>query len=150
MKKQRKRRVPAVFTRKMSEKTMVYFVILLLMLFGLSIVILKINETKGDEYTVKVLAQQNYNSKVLPFKRGDITDRNGVMLATSIKVYNLILDPKLILEKEAFLEPTLEALNQCFGYDIETLKQLIQDNKDRSYLVYQKQLRFLILKLEKH
>ncbi|MDY5577170.1 MAG: penicillin-binding protein 2 [Lachnospiraceae bacterium] len=142
MKKQRKRRVPAVFTRKMSEKTMVYFVILLLMLFGLSIVILKINETKGDEYTVKVLAQQNYNSKVLPFKRGDITDRNGVMLATSIKVYNLILDPKLILEKEAFLEPTLEALNQCFGYDIETLKQLIQDNKDRSYLVYQKQLSY--------
>ena len=82
----------------MSEKTMVYFLILLLMMFGLSIVILRLNEAKGDEYTVKVLAQNNYSSTVLPFKRGDILDRNGVTLATSIKVYNLILDPKLILE----------------------------------------------------
>ena len=142
MTKKSKRRIPAVFTRKMSEKTMVYFLILLLMMFGLSIVILRLNEAKGDEYTVKVLAQNNYSSTVLPFKRGDILDRNGVTLATSIKVYNLILDPKLILEDEKYIEPTLEALNSCFGYDKEELRQLIQNNNKRSYLVYQKQLSY--------
>lgn len=46
MTKKSKRRIPAVFTRKMSEKTMVYFLILLLMMFGLSIVILRLNEAK--------------------------------------------------------------------------------------------------------
>lgn len=142
MKKQRRRRIPAVFTRKMSEKTMVFFVFLLLILFFLSIVILRINNAKGDEYTVKVLAQQNYNSSVIPFKRGDILDRNGVTLATSIKVYNLILDPKLILEDEKFLQPTLKALNDCFGYDTAELTQLIHDNSKRSYYVYQKQLSY--------
>jgi stage V sporulation protein D (sporulation-specific penicillin-binding protein) len=126
----------------MSEKTMVLFTLLILMLFGLSVVLLRINQTKGDEYTVKVLAQQNYSSTVIPFRRGDILDRNGVTLATSIKVYNLILDPKLILEDSKFLNPTLEALNQCFGYDKDELKQLINDNKNRSYYVYQKQLSY--------
>lgn len=134
--KQRRRKVPAVFTRKMSEKASVFFVLLVFILLGLSIVILRINDTKGEEYTVKVLSQQNYNSKVIPFQRGDILDRNGVTLATSIKVYNLILDPKLILSDEKFLEPTLEALNQCFGYDKATITQLLQDNKNKSYLVY--------------
>lgn len=142
MKKQRRKRIPPVFTRKMSEKTMVFFVFLLLILFLLSIVILRINNAKGEEYTVKVLSQQNYSSSVIPFKRGDIQDRNGVTLATSIKVYNLILDPKLILEDEKFLQPTLEALNQCFGYDTAELTQLINDNSKRSYLVYEKQLSY--------
>lgn len=142
MKKKLRGRVPAVFTRKMSEKSMVYFLLILIILFTLSVVILRINETKGDEYTVKVLAQNNYSSKVLPFKRGDIIDRNGVTLATSIKVYNLILDPKLILEDKKFLQPTLEALSSCFGYDKTELTQLITENSKRSYLVYEKQLSY--------
>lgn len=145
-KPKRKRRVPAVFTRKMSEKTTVLFAGLVLILFGLSVVLLRINETKGDEYTVQVLAQQNHSSRVLPFKRGDIVDRNGVTLATSVKVYNMILDPKLILEDEKFIEPTLKALNECFGYDTTELTQLINDNKNKSYLVYQKQLSYESIK----
>ena len=104
--------------------------------------LVNINKDKGDEYTVKVLAQQNRTSTVLPFRRGDILDRNGVTLATSIKVYNLILDPKLILTDEKYLKPTLKALNQCFGYDQTEMEQLIRDNKDRRYYVYQKRLSY--------
>ncbi len=137
MKKRRQRRkVPAVFTRKMSEKAGVFFSIVVLILLGLSLVILKINNTKGEEYTVKVLSQQNYNNTVIPFKRGDIVDRNGVTLATSIKVYNLILDPKLILSEDSFLEPTLEALNKCFGYEKSEIEQLLRENEEKSYLIY--------------
>lgn len=86
-----------MFTRKMSEKSVILFSFLLLTLFFLSVAMLRINNAKGEEYTVKVLSQRSYRNVVLPYKRGDIIDRNGVTLATSIKVYNLILDPKLIL-----------------------------------------------------
>lgn len=141
-KKQKRNRIPAVFTRKMSEKSVVLFSFLLLTLFFLSVAMLRINNAKGEEYTVKVLSQRSYRNIVLPYKRGDIIDRNGVTLATSIKVYNLILDPKLILSEEDFLEPTLKALNECFGYDTNELTTLIYDNSKRSYLIYEKQLSY--------
>ncbi len=140
--RRRKRRIPAIFTRKMSEKAIVYLLAIFLLFGFLIYQLVNINKDKGDEYTVKVLAQQNRTSTVLPFRRGDILDRNGVTLATSIKVYNLILDPKLILTDEKYLKPTLKALNQCFGYDQTEMEQLIRDNKDRRYYVYQKRLSY--------
>ena len=133
--RRRKRRIPAIFTRKMSEKAIVYLLAIFLLFGFLIYQLVNINKDKGDEYTVKVLAQQNRTSTVLPFRRGDILDRNGVTLATSIKVYNLILDPKLILTDEKYLKPTLKALNQCFGYDQTEMEQLIRDNKDRRYYI---------------
>ena len=48
------------------------------------------------------VAQQKYDSRVIPFKRGDITDRNGVVLATSEKVYKVILDCKVVNTKEEY------------------------------------------------
>ena len=42
-----------------------------------------INASNGEEYTKVVLDQQQYDSRVIPFKRGDIVDRNGTKLATS-------------------------------------------------------------------
>ncbi len=133
---------PPVFNRKMQVKMIVLFIVIIVALFGLSIRLLYINDTKGEDYTVKVLSQQNYSNKVIPFKRGDIVDRNGVTLATSIKVYNMILDPKVILSDEDYLEPTVEALVTCFGYDGNELRMLIAENSTKSYLVYQKKLSY--------
>ena len=48
----------------------------------------------GDKYSKIVLDQQQYQSRTIPFKRGDIVDRNGTKLATSQRVYNVILDDK--------------------------------------------------------
>ena len=82
-----------------------------------------INKTNGDKYTKKVLAQQDTNSTLLPFRRGDILDRNGTVLATSEKVYNLILDAKVLAENEeqypdrGYADATLQALSQYFGLD---------------------------------
>ena len=47
-----------------------------------------------------VLDQQVYDSRAIPFKRGDIVDRNGTKLATSERVYNLILDAKSTGERQ--------------------------------------------------
>ena len=50
-----------------------------------------INAFNGDKYSKIVLDQQQYQSRMIPFKRGDIVDRNGTKLATSQRVYNVIL-----------------------------------------------------------
>lgn len=131
-----------VFTKKMKKKSIVLFVIVIMLLFGLAVRILYINSTNGEKYTVQVLSQQNYSSTTIPYKRGDILDRNGMTLATSVKVYNVILDPKVMLSDSKYLEPTIKALTECFGYDENTLRTLINENKSKSYIVYDKKLSY--------
>ena len=85
-------------TNKMKRKLALLFTVIVLALLGVNIRLAYINKTNGEKYTKKVLAQQDSNSMLLPYKRGDILDRNGTVLATSEKVYNLILDPRVLLE----------------------------------------------------
>ncbi len=123
----------------MQTKLVQLFLLIALALFGLAIRLLYINDTKGHNYTVQVLAQQSYESKSLPYQRGSITDRNGIVLAASEKVYNLILDAKIMnSENGKYLNTTLTALNGCFGYDIGELSALIAGNPDSQYIVYKK------------
>jgi stage V sporulation protein D (sporulation-specific penicillin-binding protein) len=42
----------------------------------------------GDEYTLEVLENRDYVNTTIPYKRGDILDRNNVVLATSTKSIN--------------------------------------------------------------
>ena len=83
---------------RMSKKLVGLFVAVILALVGLSIRITYINATDGEQYKRIVLSQtqQQYESRVIPFQRGDILDRNGTILATSEKVYNVILDCKVV------------------------------------------------------
>ena len=139
----RRKKKPVTFTRGMSRRLLFVFGLVAVGLVILCGRIIYIHANEGDDYTIKVLEQQNYSSKIIPFRRGDIVDRNGVTLATSIKVYNLILDPKIILSDGGkYIEPTLEALNVCFGYDISELNTLINGNSTRSYYVYKKKLTY--------
>ena len=137
--KKRKRQ----FTRKMQSKLMVIFIMLMIVLFGLNYRLSAISLKSGNDYSLTVLQQQESTSRILPFKRGDILDRNGATLATSIKVYNLVLDPKVIIsDKGKYVEPTLQALNQCFGYDVDELRELVNENPNSSYYVYEKKLSY--------
>ena len=86
-----------VFTRRMKGKLFIAFVIVLCF-FGIVMVRLTfINFKDGAKYEKQVLSQQNYTTITLPYARGEIEDRNGTPLATSVKVYNLIIEPKNIL-----------------------------------------------------
>ena len=109
--RQKKRKKPTdykMFSKKMQTKLVQLFLMIALALFGLALRLLYINDTKGHNYTVQVLAQQSYESKTLPYQRGSITDRNGIVLAASEKVYNLILDAKIMnSENGKYLNPTL-------------------------------------------
>lgn len=87
-------------------------------------------------------AQQKYESQVLPAKRGDIYDKNGNILATSNKVYNVILDCKTVNSDEDYVEPTIRALNEVLGIDEETVRSLLADSRtsQSQYQVLTKQL----------
>lgn len=93
-----------------------------------------INATSGNRYKKQVLtqAQQKYASNVLPAKRGNIYDRNGNILATSNKVYNVILDCKTVNSDEDYVEPTIRALNKILGVEEEKVRSLLSDEKTSS------------------
>lgn len=89
-------------TGTMKKKLAGLFVLILLAFVFLIIGITIINAKSGDKYTKQVLAQsqQQYDSTTIPYKRGDILDRSGNILATSIKVYNVILDCQVVNSRE--------------------------------------------------
>lgn len=127
----------------MQEKLAITVLVIMLALFALVVVLYQIVKNKGEAYNQIVLSHQDYESRTIPYKRGNIIDRNGTYLALCEKVYNLVLDPKQITtsdESYEYLEATLEALTACFGYDAAELRTLITERKDSYYVVYQKQL----------
>ena len=127
----------------MQKKLVVLFMLILLAFLGLAGRLVYITETKGEEYTKNVLSQQKYQSTTLPYKRGDILDSKGTKLAISEKVYNLIIDCKAVLEKEEYLEPTLEALSKCFPeINRNDIQKYIKENPSRRYYVVKKQLTY--------
>ena len=133
-------------TLKIKRKLALTFSVIVLALVGIMIRLVYINRVSGDQYTMKVLAQQDTNSITLPYKRGDIYDRNGTVLATSEKVYNLILDAGVLWEYHSddaakdCVEPTLQALVNYFGQDRAELDRIMQENADSHYVVLEKQL----------
>lgn len=86
-----------------------------------------------EKYTKVVLDQQQYDSRVIPFRRGDIVDRNGTKLATSERVYNVILDVKAMLEKDEYQEPTIKVLKDCFGIAEKDVEELVESSPESRY-----------------
>ncbi len=135
-----------IFNRKMKKKLLVAYMLILIALLFVVGHIIYISLAKGDEYGLLVLSQQDSRSITIPYKRGDILDRNGNVLATSTKVYNLILDPKAMLGDEndetsvENLNATLDALVTYFGVNREEVSTRIHEKKDSRYLVYTKHL----------
>ena len=127
----------------MKKKLVMLFGMVLLALVVLTLRITYINATSGTKYKKQVLsqAQQKYTSQVLPAKRGDIYDRNGNILATSNKVYNVILDCKTTNSDTDYVEPTIKALNEVFGLDEEEIRSLLSDTRtnESQYQVVMKQ-----------
>lgn len=124
------------------KKVLVLFLVVLaafVFLMGRLIWIVKNNET---EYQKQVLSQRAYDSQTLPARRGDIVDAKGVKLATCEKVYNLIIDASVMTAREGkYLEPTLEALGQCFPQlDMTEIRRFVVENPKNQWHVLLKRL----------
>lgn len=127
------------FISRMQTKLIVVvglFTVLLLMLIGR---LIYIDKKDGKRYEKIVLSQQSYDSIEIPYRRGDILDRNGTQLATSEKVYNLIIEPKNILQSEEVQETTIAALTKYFDISKEEIEEALKDNTS----LYKKMLKKL-------
>ncbi len=126
----------------MKNKLVVFSGAILLIFVLLAVRLTVIGRDNGEQYKKQVLSQQEYDSVTIPYQRGAIMDRNGTMLAYSGKVYNIILDSKLMRSNTETLEPTLAALNSCFGLDIGEVRGYITENPDSRYHILLKQLNY--------
>ena len=140
----RRRRPVKKINYSMKKKLAVLFSLVLLALVGLVARITYINATSGSKYRKQVLsqAQQKYENQTLPAKRGDIYDRNGNILATSNKVYNVILDCLEVNKDQDSVEPTIKALVEVLGLDEDEMRKLLTDSstKKSQYQIVKKQI----------
>lgn len=132
-----------IFLPYMQKKLAFALAIIMLALLALIGRIYFLQYTKANEYNQRILSQQRYDSIELPYKRGDITDRNGTYLAISNKVYNLIIDASQINSApDKYLDATVDLLVEVFGYDANDIKKVIEEKPDSSYIKYAKNISF--------
>lgn len=143
MKKTKQKQKPNVNDAvRYHRKIGVLMIVVLLLFVVLSARLIYINTEEGEEYKRQILSQQRYDSVAIPYKRGDILDTKGSVLATSEKVYNVILDTKLLRGDEKKIDATLEALEDCFELDKDAIEDYMDDNPNSQYYVLKKQLTY--------
>ena len=135
-----RKKPPRRFLKDNRRKLLVAFGAIVVLLGALVVRLTYINVSSGDRYSRQVLSQLNYNSTTIPYRRGDITDRNGTILATSEKVYNLILDAYVLNNskvKEAgdCVEPTLDILEEYFGLEKSYVQDIVDENPESRYII---------------
>lgn len=138
----------------MASKLSVTVFIIGLALVALLAKIFWIQRTKAEEYNKIVLSQRQaeYESRTIPYRRGDIYDRNGSTLATSEKVYTMILDPSQMISYEGrkedgtvtrnVVEPCISVISEFFGDDAADIRKLINDNPASPYIRYKKDISY--------
>ncbi len=97
-------------TRRMQGTLLFVFCVILAGIIVVCGRLIYINAREGERYEKRVLSKSIGTNAVLPYRRGDILDRNGVVLAKSVKVYNVIFDPSVINSDKRFAEPTVTAV----------------------------------------
>ncbi len=148
---ERKRKKPSVirqkFPKRMQKKLVMLFVAIVLAFVGLIGKATYINATNGEKYTKIVLDQQQYNSRLIPFKRGDILDRNGTVIATSERVYNVILDAYIMLSKDdeedrATIAQVKEAVEKCFEIEGAVVDEVVEEKANSRYCILKKKVTY--------
>ncbi len=141
--KRRKKKPLLKFPRRMQKKLIVLFGVVALMLIGLMGRLMYIENTSGEKYEKIVLSQQGYDSQTIPYQRGDILDIKGNVLATSIAVYNVILDCSVMTSDEKYIDATIRALVSCFpDLSSDELYGYAREEKDRRYIVLKKKVSY--------
>lgn len=136
------------FPKRMQKKLVVLFIAIVLAFAGLVGKITHINATNGEKYTKIVLDQLKYNSRTIPFRRGDIVDCNGTVIATSERVYNVVLDSYVMLyqkegeDRENAVREVKEVLRECFAIEAEVIDEIVSERPDSRYNVLVKKVTY--------
>lgn len=143
-----------VFPKSMKKKLLIQFFVVLAA-FGILLGrVIYINIVNGEEYEKQVLDQASYDSRTIPFKRGDIVDTNGTTLASSERVYNVILDVRNLLattetdgKLDKAIEQTTEVLVEVFGISEEDIETAIEEKPNSQYVTLKKNIDYDTSKL---
>ncbi len=135
-----RKKKPKRLTGKMQATLLIVFC---LFLVGILIVMVRVVIVGSNKsYAKASLSQKTGGDTVLQYRRGDILDRNGIVLAKSDKVYHMILDPRLLSENPTCIEPTVRALQAVYGFDEAETKALIAEKAGRAYLPIRKYMSY--------
>ena len=102
---------------------------------GIAISLFLINLVNGRSYAQ---ATMNRSRSVVSIsaRRGNILDRNNILLASSTMEYKLILDaPVLLTEGRNYLDITPAVIEKCFGIPKDEVIQKAYENPDSRYIV---------------
>ncbi len=118
----------------MKKRLLVVFFITSFLLLVLFIAIIRINLNNGEDYSRAVNNNYSYETRNIEARRGDIVDRNGIVLACSQRMYYLILDAKVLLyysdqttgqsEKRT---ATVDAICEYFGVERQEIESYLND-----------------------
>ena len=132
------------FSKTNRRRLLIVFLFVLVCFVCLIIRLVQINIADGDTYEKNVLTLLNYDGQTIPYKRGDITDRNGTVLATSEKIYNLVLDPYVFTQStdEKASEYVAEVLEEYFSIDQATVKKTLEEQPNSRYVVLRRKMTY--------
>ncbi|MDF2541797.1 MAG: hypothetical protein K0S47_1515 [Herbinix sp.] len=130
------------FTSRMQARLLLVFCVITILLFALVGRLIYLMQVNGDSYAKHVLSRQSYVSAVLPYKRGDILDRNGTVLARSELQYKLILDPENLIINSEYITSTQDALTKYFSVTKEEVQQILDEKPDSRYVILLKNLKY--------
>ncbi len=143
-KMRKKRNKEKKITYKMQANFLLAFGIVVAALFLLIGVLIKINVKDGDKYAKRVLSQQSYTSSEIPFKRGDIVDRNNVIMATSIKKYDLAIDVSFSLTKSKgeylYRDDVKKVLVDYFKINENEVEGIFTERAKSQYYIIEKEV----------
>ena len=133
--------------KRMQRKLWLVFGVVCILFVVLIGRVMYIQRTSGDKYEKIVLSQQKYDSTIIPFQRGDIIDSRGTVLATSVDVYNVILDSKVLNENEAkkdgCISATVDLVTDCFDeIDSDKIRTQLEDNPNSQYFILAKKVSY--------
>jgi len=99
----KKKRKKFKVTRDNKKKLTVIFFMVAVAFIALTVKVFYIEEVSGEQYEKQVLSQKSYDSASIAYRRGDITDSKGTILATSTDVYTLILDCRVMTSRDKYI-----------------------------------------------
>lgn len=127
------------FTNSMKKRLAIQFLLIGLAFVGIFARVIYLSTVNYENYTKIVLNKATYNSRTILFKRGDIVDSKGTVLATSVRVYNVILDPQMVHQytdsvKEKTIESLKENLWDIFEIEPEVVDEMLEERAHSAYV----------------
>lgn len=137
-----------------SEQQMKRRAFFLFIIFILGFGVLVFNLTKivvfeGKNYKLAVF--QNLDNKgngiSLNYKRGQITDRNGIVLADSTTTYLFFWDPEILIEEgEVTKKETLDYIHNHFNISYDELYETLKSKPNSNYEIIGKEFSYSEIK----